>query len=100
MLNEDLEIDDSVTSSMSREAQKEIVNWIKRIEKNDSSLICIPQRGITDEEILEIELLEFIENNNIDLETAKIQLAESEMPISVSLDLENIKISQKKWWQF
>ncbi|WP_338769559.1 hypothetical protein WAF17_10110 [Bernardetia sp. ABR2-2B] len=102
MLNENLEIDVSAESSMPTEAQKEIVGWIQRIEKNDDSIIRIPQKGITDQELKQIEFQKFIEENGIDLNLAKLQKAESK--ISISFDLENIETSKpskiKKWWQF
>lgn len=101
MLNQDLEIDASVEVSISKESQKEIVDWIKRIEKNDNSIIRVPQKGITDEELQHIEFLKFIEKNNIDLELARMQKVEAkEEKESIKFDLNKIDKTNKKWWEF
>lgn len=101
MLNEDLEIDNSAQVSISEKSQKEIVDWIKRIEKNDDSIIRVPQKGITDEELKHIEFLKYIKESEIDLDIAKIQkVEEGEEKVSVKFDLKKIGKTDKKWWEF
>jgi hypothetical protein len=98
MLNEDLEIDASVEVSMSDESQKEIVELIKRVEKNDNFIIRVPQKGIIDEELKHIEFLDYVNTNDIDLDLARIQSIEEKL--SVKFDLETIDTKGKKWWEF
>ena len=103
MLNEDLEIDSSVTNiSYSEKNQREIVYWIKRLDKNDNSIISVPQKGLTDDKLREIEAIEFIKKNKIDTDKATLWKIESESSISFDLreDEENNKPLNKKWWEF
>lgn len=46
MLDEDLEIKPAAEVSYSEKTQLEIVEWIKRLEKKDGSIISVPQKRI------------------------------------------------------
>ncbi len=103
MLNEDMEIDSSVTNiSYSEKNQQEIVDWIKRLEKNDHSIIRVPQKGLEDDKLRKIEAIKFINENNIDTDKAILWEVESKSSISFDLtaDEEISESLNKKWWEF
>lgn len=97
MLDEDLEIKPAAEVSYSEKTQREIVEWIKRLEKKDGSIISVPQKGLTDDKLKEIEAVEFLNENKIDPDVATVWEVESQ--VSISIDLTGDK-KTKKWWEF
>ena len=65
MLDEELEINPAANVSYSKKTQLEIVEWIKRLEKKDSSIISVPQKGLIDDKLKEIEAVEFLNEHEL-----------------------------------
>ncbi len=102
MFTEDLEIDPAVSTGYSQESEQAILDWFRRLDNNDSSIVRVPQRGITDRNLREIEANEFIRQHNVDLETAFIWEFAQEVSVKVDLTAktEGHSKATKKWWQF
>jgi hypothetical protein len=102
MLDEDLDINPAANISYSEETQQEIVGWIRRIENKDNSILRLPQKGLIDEKLKEIEALQFINEKEIDIESAKIWEVESNVSVGFDLAIEDEKKQKgdKKWWEF
>ncbi len=102
MLNEDLEINPAAKVSYSEKTQLEIVEWIKRLEKEDSSIISVPQKGLIDDKLKEIEAIEFLNEHEIDSDVATVWEVESHASISIDLtvDQKSKKPLDKRWWEF
>lgn len=94
MLTDDLEIDPAASVSYSDKSQQEIVAWIKRLERNDVSILKVPQKGITDDKLQEIEAIEFIEKHHIDVSSARTW--EVEADVEVTIDLSDDEAPEKK----
>ncbi len=102
MVTEDLEIDPASTTNMSEASLQTIVHWMKRLEEDTDSIIQIPQRGITDKTLREIQAREYILEHQIDLGTARVWEIDSDVSVKVDLTTktEGHSKATKKWWEF
>ncbi|WP_405223817.1 hypothetical protein [Dokdonia sp. Asnod1-B02] len=99
MLNENLEIDESTTSSYNKKTENEIVSWIKRIELEDKRIISVPQKGLTDETRKKIEAEKFLDDLSVDIDKTKIWEVEEKISVNIDLTKERTNSGNKKWWE-
>jgi len=96
MIDEDLYVEpNKINFRLSREEQTKILDWICRIDSDDQNLIQIPQKGLVDERVIEIEARQFLSEHAIDIQNTRIWEIASD-------NVADAKQSRKrlKWWQF
>lgn len=100
LFNENLEIDENVTSNYSERILIVLTDRVNRIENNDKSIVALPRfgnlNGESDKNISE-EINKFLNLNSIDIDQTSIW--EVDETGTVTIDLRKDK-KQKSWWRF
>lgn len=99
MLDENLEIDESATSSYNKKTENEIVSWIKRIEREDKLIISVPQKGLTNDSLKRIEAEKFLKELSVDIDKTQIWEVEEKISVNIDLTKERTNNENKKWWE-
>jgi hypothetical protein len=99
MLDENLEIDKSTTSSYNKKTENEIVSWIKRIEREDKLIISVPQKGLSNDSLKRIEAEKFIDGLSVEIDKTEIWEVEEKISVNIDLTKEPTNNGNKKWWE-
>ncbi|WP_299888821.1 hypothetical protein [uncultured Lacinutrix sp.] len=99
MLDENLEIDESATSSYNKKTENEIVSWIKQIEREDKLIISVPQKGLINDSLKRIEAEKFLEGLSVDIDKTQIWEVEEKISVNIDLTKERTNNENKKWWE-
>ena len=99
MLDENLEIDKSTTSSYNKKTENEIVSWIKWIEREDKLIISVPQKGLSNDSLKRIEAEKFIDGLSVEIDKTEIWEVEEKISVNIDLTKEPTNNGNKKWWE-
>lgn len=72
LVDDNLESDTAVKSSYSNNNVKLIIEWIKRIENDDVSIVEIPRKQLTSNKKQRLEAGKFLEKWDVDINKASI----------------------------
>ncbi|WP_338813334.1 hypothetical protein V9L05_18395 [Bernardetia sp. Wsw4-3y2] len=103
MLDENLNVADDTTTTYSKENLETLIDRIRKIENNDTTIISLPRLGNSpnamETEFISQQLDSFLNLNCIDIETATIWEVEEGGTVTIDLRNESEIQTKKSWWK-
>jgi len=97
ILDDNLNIEEGVTTNYSKQNLETLVERIKRIESKNESIIPLPRLGAgTTEEFISQQIEDFLTLNSINMETLSLCEVEEDGTITFKIEPD----LKKSWWKF